>query len=97
MDRILAADDEGGNMEEILEEIDVSGDISAEFRGKSPAYIEKYFERELAGVKLTQNEILYKTLCGDDSPEAKAKIAEIIKENKLLNNIRHDNKITGDF
>ena len=96
MDEIIAADDEGAGMEEILEKVDLTGEISAEFKGKSATYIEKYFEREMAGVKIAQNDILYKTLCSDDSPEAKIKIAEIIKENKNLDKIRRDNIITGN-
>lgn len=96
MDEIIAADDEGGNMDEILEKIDMTGGIAAEFKGKSPDYIEKYFERELAGIKIAQNEILYRTLCNDNSTEAKMKIAEIIKENKRLNKIQHDNVIMGN-
>ena len=97
IDEILLANDNGDDMGEILEKIDATGGISGEFAAKSHQYIEKYFEREIAGIKIVQNEILYKTLCGDDSPEAKIKIAEIIKENKELNKIKHDNRIIGDF
>ena len=97
IDEILLANDNGDDMGEILEKVDETGGIAGEFAEKSHSYIEKYFERETAGIKIAQNEILYKTLCGDDSPEAKIKIAEIIKENKELNKIKHDNRIIGDF
>ena len=97
IDEIIAADDEGGDMGEILEKVDATGEIAAGFAEKPHSYIEKYFERELAGVKIAQNEMLYKTLCLDDTPEAKKKIVEIIKENKELNKVRHDNRIIGDL
>jgi len=93
LDEILAADDEGEGMDDILEKIDPSGEVSAEFAGKSEDYLEKYFTREIAGIKIAQNEILYKTLCSDESMEAKVKIAEIIKKNKELSKIQRDNKI----
>lgn len=96
IDEISEAYDEGESMENILEKVDASGDISAEFKGKSESFIEKYFTRELAGIKIAQNEMLYKTLCSDGSDEAKQKIAEIIKENRELEKIKRDNRIISD-
>ncbi len=96
IDEISEAYDEGESMENILEKVDASGDISAEFKGKSESFIEKYFTRELAGIKSAQNEMLYKTLCSDGSDEAKQKIAEIIKENRELEKIKRDNRIISD-
>ena len=96
IDEISAAYDEGESMDNILEKVDSSGDIAAEFKDKSDSYIEKYFTREAAGVKIAQNELLYKTLCTDNSEEAKRKIAEIIKENRDLEKIKHDNRIISD-
>ncbi len=96
IDEISEAYDEGESMENILEKVDASGDISAEFKGKSESFIEKYFTRELAGIKIAQNEMLYKTLCSDGSDEAKQKITEIIKENRELEKIKRDNRIISD-
>ena len=96
IDKISSAYDEGEPMDGILERVDANGDISAEFAGKSDGYIEKYFTREIAGVKIAQNEILYKTLCSDGSEEAQRKIAEIIKENKELEKIKRDNRIISN-
>ena len=96
IDEISAAYDEGESMENILEKVDASGDISAEFKGKSESFIEKYFTREIAGIKIAQNEMLYKTLCSDGSDEAKQKITEIIKENRELEKIKRDNRIISD-
>ena len=96
IDEISEAYDEGESMENILERVDVSGDVSAEFKGKSDTYIEKYFTREIAGIKIAQNEMLYRTLCSDGSDEAKRKIAEIIKENRELEKVKRDNKIISD-
>ena len=95
LDEISSRYDEGEEMESVLEKIDASGDISAEFKEKSANYIEKYFTREIAATRIAQNEILYKTLCGDGSDEAKKKIAEIIKENKELNRIKRNNFIAS--
>lgn len=96
MDEISSAYDEGEPMDDILEKVDASGDIAAEFKDKNEVYLEKYFAREIAGVKISQNEILYKTLCNDNSDEAKRKIAEIIKENRELEIIKRDNRIVSD-
>ena len=96
IDEISEAYDEGESMENILEKVDASGDISAEFKGKSESFIEKYFTREIAGIKIAQNEMLYKTLCSDGSDEAKQKITEIIKENRELEKIKRDNRIISD-
>ena len=96
IDKISAAYDEGEPMDDIIEKIDSSGDITAEFKDKSETYIEKYFSREIAGIKIAQNEMLYKTLCNDNSNEAKQKIAEIIKENRVLEKIKKDNRIISD-
>ena len=96
IDEISAAYDEGESMENILERVDASGEISTEFRDKKESFIEKYFNREIAGVKIAQNEMLYKTLCGDGSEEAKQKITEIIKENRELEKKKRDNKIIAD-
>ena len=93
IDEISAAYDEGEPMDDILERVDSSGEISAEFKDKSETYIEKYFSREIAGIKIAQNEMLYKTLCNDTSDEAKQKIAEIIRENRELEKIKKDNRI----
>ena len=93
IDEISEAYDEGESMEGILERVDASGDISAEFKDKNDIYIEKYINREIAGIKIARNEMLYKTLCNDCSDEAKQKIAEIIKENRELEKIKRDNKI----
>ena len=93
MDEISEAYDEGESMEGILERVDASGDISAEFKDKNDTYIEKYINREIAGIKIARNEMFYKTLCNDCSDEAKQKIAEIIKENRELEKIKRDNKI----
>ncbi len=93
MDEISAAYDEGESMESILERVDASGSISAEFMDKKESFLEKYFNRELAGVKIAQNEMLYKTLCNDSSEEAKSKITEIIRENRELEKKKRDNKI----
>ncbi len=93
IDEISAAYDEGESMNAILEKVDENGDVAVEFKGKDDDYIEKYFTRELAGIKIAQNEMLYKTLCGDGSDEAKQKIAEIIKENRDLEKIKCDNRI----
>ena len=96
IDEISAAYDEGESMENILERVDASGDISAEFRDKKEGFLEKYFNREISGVKISQNEMLYNTLSGDTSPEAKSKMAEIIKENRELEKKRRDNRIDVD-
>ena len=96
IDEISMAYDEGESMENILERVDASGDVAAEFKDKSGIFIEKYFARELAGAKITQNEMLYKTLCSDGSDEAKLKIAEIIRENRELEKIKKDNRIILD-
>jgi DNA primase len=96
IDRISEAYDEGEPMDSILENVDPSGDIAEEFKGKSETYIEKSFTREIAGIKIAQNEMLYKTLCSDPSDEAKQKIADIIKENRELKKIERDNRITSD-
>ena len=96
IDEISEAYDEGESMENILEKVDASGDISAEFKGKSESFIEKYFTREIAGIKIAQNEMLYKTLCSDGSDEAKQKITEIIKVNRELEKIKRDNRIISD-
>ena len=96
IDEISAAYDEGESMENILEKVDASGDISAEFKGKSESFIEKYFTREISGIKIAQNEMLYKTLCSDTSVEAKQRVAEIIKENRELEKIKRDNRIISD-
>ena len=93
IDEISEAYDEGESMEGILERVDASGDISAEFKDKNDIYIEKYINREIAGIKIARNEMLYKTLCNDCSDEAKQKIAGIIKENRELEKIKRDNKI----
>ena len=96
IDEISAAYDEGEPMDAILEKVDPSGEIADEFRDKSEIYIEKYFTREIAGIKIAQNEMLYKTLLSDPSYEAKQKTAEIIKENKELEKIKRDNRIISD-
>ena len=96
IDEISFAYDEGEPMDAILEKVDLSGDISAEFKDKSETYIEKYFSREIAGIKIAQNEMLYKTLCNDTSDEAKQKITEIIRENRELEKIKKDNKISDN-
>ena len=96
MDEISLAYDEGESMNDILEKVDETGNVSAEFQDKSDNYIEKYFTREIAGVKIAQNEMLYKTLRSDDSDEAKRKIAEIIKENRELEKVKRDNRIISD-
>ena len=93
INEISAAYDEGESMDGILERVDANGDISAEFSGKSDGYIEKYFSREIAGVKIAQNEILYQILFNDKRREAQIKIAEIIKENRELEKIKRDNRI----
>lgn len=96
IDEISFAYDEGEPMDSILERVDATGDISAEFRDKNESFLEKYFNREIAGVKIAQNEMLYKTLCNDNSEEAKRKVAEIIKENRELEKKKRDNKIDVD-
>ena len=96
IDEISTAYDEGESMENILEKVDASGEISAEFKGRSDSFVEKYFTREIAGIKIAQNEMLYKTLCSDGSEDAKRKIAEIIKENRELEKIKRDNRIILD-
>ena len=94
IDEISSVYDDGGPMDSILERVDASGEIAAEFKDKKESFIDKYFTREISGIKIAQNEMLYKTLCSDASEEAKQKIAEIIKENRELEKIRRDNKIT---
>ena len=96
IDEISAVYDEGESMENILERVDASGEIAAEFKNKSDTYIDKYFTREISGIKISLNEMLYKTLCSDSSVEAKQRVAEIIKENRELEKIRRDNKIISD-
>ena len=97
IDEISLAYDEGESMENILERVDATGEISAEFRDKNEGFLEKYFNREIAGVKIAQNEMLYKTLCSDNSDEAKHKIAEIIRENRELEKKKRDNRIDVDI
>ena len=96
IDEISSAYDEGETMDGILAKVDPSGDIAAEFKDKSEVYLEKYFAREIAGIKIAQNEMLYKTLCSDSSDEAKQKLTEIIKENRELERVKRDNKIISD-
>ncbi len=93
IDEIMSAYDEGEPMEGILERVDASGEVTAEFENKSGNFIEKYFRREIAGVKIARNEMLYRTLCSDGSEDAKCKIAEIIKENRELEKVKKDNRI----
>ena len=96
IDEISSAYDEGEPMDGILEKVDPSGDIAAEFKDKNETYFEKYFAREIAGIKIARNEMLYKTLCSDGSDEAKRKIAEIIRENRELEKAKRDNRIISD-
>ena len=96
IDEISAVYDEGESMDNLLERVDASGEITAEFKGKSDTYIDKYFTREISGIKISLNEMLYKTLCSDTSEEAKQRIAEIIKENRELEKIKRDNKMISD-
>lgn len=96
IDEISTAYDEGETMDGILEKVDPTGNIAAGFKDKNETYFEKYFAREIAGIKIAQNEMLYKTLCNDGSDEAKQKIAEIIRENRELEKAKRDNRIISD-
>ena len=96
IDEISSAYDEGETMDGILEKVDPTGNIAAGFKDKNETYFEKYFAREIAGIKIAQNEMLYKTLCNDGSDEAKQKIAEIIRENRELEKAKRDNRIISD-
>ena len=96
IDEISSAYDEGETMDGILEKVDPTGNIAAGFKDKNETYFEKYFAREIAGIKIAQNEMLYKTLCSDGSDEAKQKIAEIIRENRELEKAKRDNRIISD-
>lgn len=96
IDEISLAYDEGDGMDTILEKVDEAGGTAAEFAGKDYDYIEKYFSREMAGARISQNDMLYEVLRRDGSAEARQKIAEIIKENKELDRIKRDNRIVAN-
>ena len=92
-DLILRIHDEGGDYAPVREMLDRSGTISNEFDGKSIDFIERFFDRAVASTELEEHNLLLQKLYGDNSPEARRVIKEIIEKNNKLKMIIKNNQI----
>ena len=92
-DLILRIHDEGGDYAPVREMLDRSGTISNEFDGKSIDFIERFFDRAVAATELEEHNLLLQKLYGDNSPEARRVIKEIIEKNNKLKMIIKNNQI----